>query len=101
MSGRPLIGLLVALVVEARHWTTLRWDFDDDACARAWQATIICTATAAVLIWLDGSRYTALPVLLSWLPPLLFPMQFIQSYSLRDTLSNAARSFVMALTIAG
>jgi uncharacterized membrane protein YgdD (TMEM256/DUF423 family) len=49
---------------------------------------------AAVLIWLDGNRYTALPDTLSWLPALLMPMQFIQSYSMRDTLPLSAFSFL-------
>nr|MCU0752613.1 hypothetical protein [Akkermansiaceae bacterium] len=76
MTDRPLFGLLLALVVEGRHWTRVRWEFDDAACARVWQFTAMGIALAAVLIWLDGSRYTALPSLLSWLPPLLFPIQF-------------------------
>jgi hypothetical protein len=94
MTGRPVIGLLIALVVEARHWTRFRWDFDDDDCGRAWQFTCIAIALAAVLIWLDGSRYTALPGLLSWMPPLLLPMQFVQSYGMRDSLPLSMFSFL-------
>jgi hypothetical protein len=94
MTDRPLFGLLLALVVEGRHWTRVRWEFDDAACARVWQFTAMGIALAAVLIWLDGSRYTALPSLLSWLPPLLFPIQFIQSYGLRDTLPLNTFSFL-------
>lgn len=94
MTDRPLIGLLLALVVEGRHWTGVRWDFDDATCGRVWQFTAIGIALASALIWLDGSRYTALPVLLTWLPPLLFPMQFLQSYGMRDTLPLSAFSFL-------
>lgn len=94
MTGRPVIGLFLALVVEACHWTKFRWDFDDEACSRAWQFTSIGIAVAAALIWLDGSRYTALPGLLSWMPPLLLPMQFVQSYGLRDTMPLSAFSFL-------
>lgn len=86
MTGRPLIGLVLALVVEARHWTRFRWEFDDDACGRAWQISVILIGVASVLIWLDGSRYSALPVLISWLPPLLLPVQFVQSYGMRNAL---------------
>lgn len=89
-----MIGLILAIVVEARHWTRIRWDFDDDACARAWQLTFIGIALAAALIWLDGSRYTALPGLLSWLPPLLLPMQFVQAYGMRDSLPLGIFSFL-------
>jgi protein-glutamine gamma-glutamyltransferase len=94
MTGRPFIGLAAALVVEACHWTRVRWEFDDEACGRAWQFTSIAIALAAVLIWLDGSRYTALPSLLSWLPPLLLPLQFVQSYGLRDSLPLGMFSFL-------
>lgn len=94
MTGRPVIGLLVALVVEARHWTRVRWDFHDDACGRAWQFTAIAIALATALIWLDGSRYTVLPGLLSWLPLLLLPMQFVQSYGMRDSLPLGIFSFL-------
>ncbi len=74
MTGRPVIGVILALIVEARYWVRLRWDFDDDACGRAWQISCLAIALAAVLVWFDGTRYTALPDLLSWLPPLLVPM---------------------------
>ncbi len=94
MTGRPLPGLILALLVEARHWTRLRWDFDEEAFGRAWQLTTVAIAIAAVLIWLDGSRYSALPNLLSWLPPLLMPMQFIQSYGMRDSLPLSSFSFL-------
>ncbi|RPJ34260.1 MAG: transglutaminase domain-containing protein [Verrucomicrobiaceae bacterium] len=94
MTDRPLLGLVLALVVEARHWTRVRWDFDDDTCGRVWQFTTVGIVLAAVLIWLDGNRYTALPNTLSWLPALLMPMQFVQSYGLRDALPLNAFSFV-------
>lgn len=94
MTGRPGVGLVAAIAVEASHWTRFRWDFNDDDCGRAWQFTSIAIALAAVLIWLDGSRYTALPTLLSWMPPLLLPMQFVQSYGMRDSLPLSMFSFL-------
>lgn len=94
MTGRPLIGLVLALVVEARHWTRFRWEFDDDACGRAWQVCVILIAFAAILIWLDGSRHGALTILISWLPPMLLPMQFVQSYGMRNSLPLGIFSFL-------
>lgn len=94
MTGRPMLGLVLALVVEGRHWTRIRWDFDDDACGKAWHFTSIGIVLAAVLIWLDGNRYTALPNLLSWLPALMIPMQFIQSYGMRESMPMSAFSFL-------
>jgi hypothetical protein len=94
MTGRPLLGLGLALMVEARHWTRIRWEFDDDTCGKVWQFTSIGILLAAALIWLDGDRYRALPNTLSWLPALLMPMQFVQSYGMRDTLPLSIFSFL-------
>lgn len=94
MTDRPMIGLLVALVVEARHWTRIRWDFDDAAYLRAWQFSTISTAMVAVLIWLDGDHRMALLNLLSWLALLLFPLQFTQTYGMRDSMPLETFSFL-------
>lgn len=94
MTGRPLIGLALALVVEGRHWTRVRWEFDDDACGQVWRFTVLATALAAVSIWMDGKRVTALPTLLSWLPVLLLPLQFVQSYGMRESLPLSVFSFL-------
>ncbi|MEO5715406.1 MAG: transglutaminase-like domain-containing protein [Luteolibacter sp.] len=94
MTNRPVIGLMLALVVEAAHWTRFRWDFDDEACGRAWQFTSIGIGLATVLIWLDGDRYTALPNLLTWMPPLLVPMQFVQAFGLRSSMPLNTFSFL-------
>jgi len=93
MTGHSFIGLMLALVVESRHWIRLRWDFDDAACTRAWQITVILASITAALIWLDGTRYTALPRLLTWLPPLLLPMQMVQSFGMRDSVPLNTFSF--------
>jgi len=94
MTDRLWIGLALALVVEARYWTRVRWDFDDDACGRVWRFTLLAIILAAVSIWLDGKRVTALQVLLSWMAPLLLPLQFVQSYGIRDSLPLTAFSFL-------
>lgn len=94
MTGRPLLALLMALVVEGSHWTRVRWDFDDTACGRAWRVCVAAIMVAAVLIWLDGNRYNAMPVLLSWMPLLLMPMQFVQSYGMRAGVPVSELSFL-------
>jgi transglutaminase-like putative cysteine protease len=93
MTDRPLVGLVLALVVEACHWTRLRWEFNDAACVRAWHLSAVAIALTTMLIWLDGNRYTALPRLLGWLPPLLLPMQFVQAFGMRDSIPLNTFSF--------
>lgn len=94
MTDRPFIGIVCALLAELCHWVTVRWEFDEDDFVRAWQLTTIFIAIAAVLILLDGERYKALPSLLTWLPPLLLPMQFVQSYGMRDSVQRGVFSFL-------
>ncbi len=94
MTGRPVIGLVAALLVEAKSWIRIRWDFDESSYESAWQLSFVMTALAAVVIWLDESRYTAVLVLLTWMPPLLLPLQFVQSYGTKDSIRLGAFSFL-------
>ncbi len=94
MTGRPLTGILLAVIVESAGWAKFRWDFNEEACGRAWQLTTIATALAAVLVFIEGTPYHALPNLLTWLPALLVPMQFVQSYGLKDSMPLNTFSFL-------
>jgi hypothetical protein len=94
MTDRLLSGLLLAVIVESAHFLKVRWEFTEESASRAWQITTVGIALAAVLIFLDDAPYLALPNLLTWLPPLLFPMQFIQSFGLRDSLPLSTFSFL-------
>ena len=89
-----MLGILLALIVESAHWVKFRWDFDEQDCSRAWQITTIALALASLLIYLDSSLISALPILLTWLPALLLPMQFVQSYGLKDSLPVNTFSFL-------
>jgi len=94
MTGRPVLGCFIALLVELPNWTKIRWDFDDDACGKAWQLTCILILLAGALIYLEGTPYLALPNLLTWLPALLLPMQFVQSFGMKDSLPLNTFSFL-------
>lgn len=80
MSGYSPLALILALVIESPNWIRSRWNFNDQTCVRAWQLSLIITVFTAIPIWLDGNRYTAFPRLLTWLPVLLIPLQFIQLF---------------------
>ncbi|MEY4245317.1 MAG: hypothetical protein RLZZ245_2902 [Verrucomicrobiota bacterium] len=94
MTGRPILGVILALVVEAAHWTKFRWDFAEEATSRTWQFNVVIIFIAATLIYMDGDPFVALPILLTWLPPLLLPMQFIQSYGMAKSLPLNTFSFL-------
>ena len=93
MSGNILLALVLGAIVEAAHWTRLRWDFDDAACIRAWHLCVVAIALAIGFTWIEGNAYLTMPILLGWLPGLLLPLQFVQSYGLRDAMSVRTFSF--------
>jgi transglutaminase-like putative cysteine protease len=94
MTDRPLIGLLLAVIIESAHWLKFRWDFAEEATGRAWQFNTIAIGLAAILIFLEETAYMALPNLLTWLPPLLLPMQFVQSFGLNRSIPLSTFSFL-------
>lgn len=94
MTDRPVIAIFLAVVVESAHWLKLRWDFNEDACRRTWQLTSLMILAAGLLIYLDGNPYVALPNLLTWMPPLLIPMQFVQSFGMADSIPLNTFSFL-------
>jgi len=93
MTGRPLIGLLMALMVESHQWLRWRWDFDDAAFARAWQLSLILSVGLLVLLLIDGERERLMPILITWLPALLLPIQLSQAFGLRVSMPLSALSF--------
>ncbi len=92
MREHPFIGLLLALVVEAAHWTQTRWAFGNTALQRAWQLSVALLLFTAVLIWLGGDLIDALPRAFGWLPVILLPLQFVQSYGIHRSISLTAFS---------
>ena len=87
MAGQPLVGLLAALFVEGHKWLpALRWDFDEPAFLKAWYLTVVFVLFGAVSVWLDGPSPRRIYDVFTWLPVLLLPMQFVQSYGTRPTI---------------
>lgn len=92
MCGRPLIGLVAALLVEARHWVRLRWDFDDSSYESAWQLSLVLLVLTGVVIWLNESRHMAVLSLMTWMPVMVLPLQFVQSYGMKQWMDLGAFS---------
>lgn len=96
MTGRPFIGLLLALVVESPQWLRWRWDFDEAAFARAWQLGILLIGGLMALLFIDGERAMVMPTLVTWLPALLLPLQLAQVFGLRKAMPLTALSLFAA-----
>lgn len=87
ICGHPLISLMAAVVIEAAHWTRVRWDFGEIASQRAWKASLILVIFAGAIVWMNSSVFAALPRTIVWLPIALLPLQFVQSYGINRSLS--------------
>ena len=84
MTGHALVGVLAALLVEARHWIRLRWDFEENAFVRAWHVSLLLIALGAALAWIDGLSAERIYAFIMWFPVFLLPVQFVQAYGMRD-----------------
>ncbi|MES2475416.1 MAG: transglutaminase-like domain-containing protein [Verrucomicrobiota bacterium] len=94
MTDRPLIGIILALLVESFRMLKIRWKFDDEAFALAWKLTTLAIVFTGVLMFLDGRPDQATPKLLTWLPLLLLPMQFVQAMGMRESMPLITFSFL-------
>lgn len=94
MTDRFFLSILLAAIVEASHWLRTRWDFDDVAFGRAWSLTVVFTGITALLVFLDSNLHVALPRVLTWLPVLLLPLQFVQAYGFQNSLPLNTFSFL-------
>ena len=81
VTGHPIIGLLCALLVEARSWTDLRWKFGERGFVRAWYLSVGIVIFALVWFWLEGASPIFLFEALVWVPVCLLPVILAQNYA--------------------
>lgn len=81
VTGHPMIGLLCALLVEARSWTDLRWKFGERGFVRAWYLSVGIVIFASVWFWLEGASPIFLFEVLVWVPVCLLPVILAQNYA--------------------
>jgi len=82
----PIIGLILAVVVEGRNWLTIRWNFGDKAYVRAWSMSVLAMLATALLLWMDGLQPETVRKFTSWMPLFLVSVQFTQSYGMEGKL---------------
>jgi len=92
VTEHALAGLLLALTVEAAHWTTLRWDFRDAAFVRAWHLGALLLLVTGAFVVLQNSILRAFPLTFTWLPAIGFPLMFVQAYGIRRDMPLATFS---------
>lgn len=80
LTGNGTWGLVAAILLEAKAWTGLRWDFGRGSYIRAWQFSILVGALLAILAWVNGTPAGKLHTLFVWAPLVLLPMELAQRY---------------------
>ena len=93
MTGNLVAALLLILILEPARWMRLRWNFNETAYIRAWQISVLASGATAIYMFLEGARSDALQRMLSWLPAIFLPIQFTQSFGLRDSMPVSTFSF--------
>ena len=86
VTGHPVIGLLCALLVEARSWTDLRWEFGQRGFVRAWYLAIGLGLVVSAWVWLEGASPIFLFEALVWIPVCLLPVILAQNYAREPTM---------------
>ena len=96
LTGHVVIGLIVAIILEARSWLNLRWNFDPKAYVKAWHLCVLCGALIVGVAWINGMKLGKFHQLFIWAPLILLPLELAQRYGTSkkiplNTLSYFAR----------
>lgn len=95
MHDRPLPALLAAILVEGRHWTTIRWDFGIRGFARSWQLSMVILLVATVGLLRTNELSSAdFLNLLAWLPFMMLPLALAQQYAVAGGVPTITFSFI-------
>ncbi len=96
VTERLVPGIACALLIEAAHWTRVRWAFGEKASLVAWRLSVLFLTLAMALVLLQpGPRITTMARVFTWLPVILLPLQFVQAYGISPTLSLATFSMMV------
>ena len=86
-TGNLIVAVLLAVVLEARLWMKVRWDFDENAQVKAFQLSLLLMALWVALSWIeDEGRQGSLNVI-RWMPLIAFPIEFVQRYGKLDRMN--------------
>jgi hypothetical protein len=93
MTGHSLLGLIAALLVEARSWVNIRWKFSQKTYIRSWHYSILCGALIGILAWINGKKVGELHTLFVWVPLVLLPIELAMRYGTAEKIPLNTFSF--------
>ncbi|MDB6080507.1 MAG: hypothetical protein JWO82_4254 [Akkermansiaceae bacterium] len=80
MTDRMWVAAGCALLIEAGRYSRIRWPFSQVAFVRAWRLSIFAMVITLALVLMQRADVRAMARVFSWLPVILLPLQFVQSY---------------------
>lgn len=115
-----VLGLLLALLLEAAHWSPSRWEFGDDDFSRIWTFCALLLLSAAIFAFTSNdtpseflgflqdpnwrtqrnagnSSARAVASLIQWLPIIFFPFAAAAAYSTRQGVPLHTISLILRL----
>ncbi|MCP5534895.1 MAG: transglutaminase domain-containing protein [Akkermansiaceae bacterium] len=93
LTEHLVAGVLAAVLLEARSWLGLRWDFKRESYIKAWQFSILCGAFIAILAWMNGMKVGKIHTLFVWAPLIILPVELAQRYGNAKTIPLNTFSF--------
>lgn len=84
MVGMPLVGLVLAILLEARNWIDYRWDIGEKGYVKSFYVTLFFIAVALVIIRLDDVDITSFSKIIRWSPIFGLPIELAQRYGKSD-----------------
>lgn len=86
LSGNPLLGLVFAMLLEAKNWVRIRWDFDEKGHVKAYQFSLLLLLVGMVLIWVDGAGRYGMLKIMQWMPLYALPVELAQRYGRQQSM---------------
>lgn len=80
MVGLPFIGLIMAVLLEARNWVDYRWEIKEKGYVKAFYVTLFFIAVALIIIRLDDVDMTSFSKMIRWSPIFAMPIELAQRY---------------------
>ena len=87
MTGEAFIGLFIAILLEAKSWVKLRWDFDDGDYVKAFQVSLGLLGVVLLLVWLDEVNQHSLYQVIKWFPLCFLPVELAQRYVYKEQMN--------------
>ena len=87
MIHQPVAGLVMAVLLEARQWLKLRWQFGEVGYVKAWYLTLFFLLLGGVFLWITEEGSRAGLHFLRWLPLMLLPIELAQRYGVEGKIA--------------